>query len=478
MPRYATSWTDPQNPELVVFQIQLKRDAGRFYFRVKIDGQARVEGLLASQFGYSDVHKQELEKEYSFAQVRQYGPPDVIIGYARRVLFDLRKRAGKGERLKSARVPTIAKMYDDWVSHLENLADSGLVKGERLAHAKSFRRYIAEYEPWGKTPVDEVTADSLAAWQSWRDIYWSLGPGKDVEEIEYERAGKRLKRPIGPRTPPRMSTKGNEWALFKAALEHAAGLGHLKRTAIPVHRFRRGAVLHTPPKKTPHFTMEQWKVLEEAAKGWLNPDKLMGDNRIVRQLCWWYVLLCRAYALRAAEANLLTFASIIEDIDDDGPVVHLDIPAVKAKVRPRRAEPIHGFREQVRRVLVEELPAFYEKNYAIRPEPADPLWMFRDRTRIKSMEGSFASLLKAAGLEQDALGNAFTFTSLRHSAITQEILETDLSPLNLATWAGTSVLMIEKTYNHAISARARRQERQRRERLMAARAATAPGNRD
>lgn len=279
MPTYATSWTDPQNPELVIFQIQLKREAGRFYYRVKLDGQPRVEGLLASQFGYSDVHKQELEKEYSFAEVREYGPPDVIVGYARRILFDLRKRAGMGEHLKSARVPTVAKMYDDWVEHLEGLVENGLLKRDRLAHARSFRRYMAEYEPWSKKPVDELTADDVGAWQAWRDVYWSLGPGKEIDEIEYERAGKTLKRPVGARTPPTMSTKGNEWSYFKAALEHAIHQGHIKRTAIPVHRFRKAGGLYTPPKRTPHFTMEQWRHLEAVAEEkWLNPPKLMGDK--------------------------------------------------------------------------------------------------------------------------------------------------------------------------------------------------------
>jgi len=93
----------------------------------------------------------------------------------------------------------------------------------------------------------------------------------------------------------------------------------------------------------------------------------------------------------------------------------------------------------------------YRKNILTRHDGKNDYLFFneiRDRTyagdRVSKM---FKSLVKRAGLETDAYGQAHTTYSLRHSSLCFQILKTGGNDLfGLAKNARTSVLMLEKFY--------------------------------
>ncbi|CAA7623207.1 conserved hypothetical protein [Candidatus Terasakiella magnetica] len=96
--------------------------------------------------------------------------------------------------------------------------------------------------------------------------------------------------------------------------------------------------------------------LLEVIPNWLNPPKLVGDNRRHRQLCWWCCLTLRAYGLRVAEGYQLKFSSLLPDVGPDGEEIYvkLHVNAVKSLVKPRTVEPIDHMRQEISTILLYE----------------------------------------------------------------------------------------------------------------------------
>ncbi len=469
MPTYINEWHDDTR-QLVLFQRPSVNERGRFYYRLQIAGQPRKEGLVAAEFAYSPLHLASAGRQFDFESVRRNGPPEEIVEFGRRILYKYREQVGKGKRVNPRRTPTVSEAAKAYLDDLLALHDLGQVSWTKYEHHRCFlARYVATYEPFTKRQVDEIDSVDLAEWQRWRDTYWLTGPGAKIEVIESVRGGKPFVRKISPKekTIPTATTKSKEWGYLKGVFKFARSGRHL--STIPDHVPTTTETPSSPSRITPHFTAQDWKHLCESTSTWLNPAKLPGDNRRTRQLCWWFCLVLRAYGLRVAEGYQLKFRSLLPDVipGTDNKYVKLQVNAVKSKVRPRPVEPIDDMRAEITDLLMKRLPAFYQQQYGRRPVSTDPLWMHPDGSAICTFEGSFDSLLKHAKMTHDVYGHDYDLTSIRHTTITQEIETTDLSVGVIATWAGTSIQMIDKTYNHAQATRARRQERERRERLRA-----------
>ena len=55
------------------------------------------------------------------------------------------------------------------------------------------RRYFMPF--FGKKPIDAIGDADIGRYQEWRKTYWTEGPGVEQTHIEYERGGKKLRRP-------------------------------------------------------------------------------------------------------------------------------------------------------------------------------------------------------------------------------------------------------------------------------------------
>ncbi|KAF0224568.1 MAG: hypothetical protein FD176_1152 [Rhodospirillaceae bacterium] len=414
------------------------------------------------------MHLAKAGQEFDFESVQRNGPPEEIIEFGKRIVYRYREQVGKGKRLNSRRTPTLAEAAADYLDDLLELQGLGQVSWTKYEHHRSFiSRYVAQYDVFKKKLIDEVDSVDLAVWQRWRDTYWIAGPGARIDTIESLRNGKPYVRRITAKekTMPAATTKSKEWSYLRAVFKFARRQRHV--TSVPEHEPTTTDTPSSPSSPTPHFTQADWKHLLEAVPDWLNPPRLVGDNRRIRQLCWWFCLILRAYGLRVAEGYQLKFSSILPDVCPHSEEVYakLRINAVKSLVKPRTAEPIEHMQTEISTILMKTLPAYYEAQFGRKPGANDPLWMHRDGAAIGSFANSFDSLLEQAELTHDVYGHDFDLTSIRHTTITEEIETTDLNPGVIATWAGTSIAMLDKTYNHAMGVRARRQERERRERL-------------
>lgn len=472
MPRAATTWKHPELP-LVLFQPESVKGSAKFYYRITLPGHPRQEGLLAKEFAYSDKHHGYLTNEWPFRDIQETldaggRPPDPVVLFAERLVYRLRERVGKGATLTTTRIPTMLKAGERFVDYLDDEFENGRIGKEHHKHYAGFvRRYVVGYPEFARLAVNEVTEEHLAQWQRWRDLYWIEGPGREIDKIPYERGGKKMFRTVTDedRTAPTASTKSKERVYLTAVFHFAVDNKWMERRAIPRHDFSRSTI--TPATKRPAFSRPQWNRLRAFAEStWLNPAKLMGDSRRTRQLCWWYAVTLRAFGLRAAEGYALKFQNVLEDVDPQGtPLVLIHVPWIKTEAHERQVEPIFRFAEEMREVLLVKLPAFYDREYGFKPLPEDPLWMHPNRTPILSFYRGFESLLEDAGMTTDAEGNAFSLTSLRHSAITEEIETTELNVGIIADWAGTSIQMIQKHYSQPLTVRARRAEMERQRRM-------------
>lgn len=474
MPAYATEWYD-ETRQLILFQRPSARGRGRYYFRLQIPGQPRKEGLVAAEFRYSPMHLVTAGQEFDFEIVRRNGPPEEIIEFGKRILYRYREQVGKGKRLSARRTPTLAEAAADYLDDLLELQGLGQVSWTKYEHHRSFiSRYVAQYDLFKKKPIDEVDSVDLSVWQRWRDTYWIMGPGAHIDAIESIRNGKAYVRRITAKEKamPAATTKSKEWSYLRAVFKFARRQRHV--ITIPEHEPTTPDTPSSASSPTPHFTQADWKHLLQVVPDWLNPPKLVGDNRRIRQLCWWFCLTLRAYGLRVAEGYQLKFASILPDVCPDSGEVYakLHVNAVKSKVKPRTVEPIDHMRTEISSILMKSLPAYYDAQFGRKPNVDDSLWIHRNGTAIGSFANSFDSLLELSNLTHNVYGHDFDLTSVRHTTITEEIESTDLNPGVIATWAGTSIAMLDKTYNHALGIRARRQERERRERLRQAQSKT------
>src|SRR5665213_799602 len=60
--------------------------------------------------------------------------------------------------------------------------------------ASLVRRFFIPF--FADKAVDAIGDHDVARYQEWRKSYWSTGPGKDQSLLEYERGGRRLRRPM------------------------------------------------------------------------------------------------------------------------------------------------------------------------------------------------------------------------------------------------------------------------------------------
>jgi len=451
MPTYAGKAYKTMNGELVLFQIPSKGGASPYYYRINLPEQKRIESLVANAFKADAARYMALRQPYPYSD--PCNPPAQIIDAAIQIYNDMRARMVKGLPIVVSGSKNLVEACKGSIKEAEIDVASGVTNPIKVARRKAFyERYVYPYSPF-KDPVTAINSGVLKEWQHWRDRYWISGEGQLITQIETEKNGKIYRRTITKkdRRIPTLSTKNTEWIHLKNGFDWAARQGWIEIDLIPRHYFRRTQV--GDADKNPAFTPSLWESLEKKAQEWINKDKLRGDNKRVRQLCWWFALVCRAYGLRTAECYALRKRHLVIA----GDVVKLSIGAIKTKStgkHERTIDPIFKFRQKMFSLFTKELPAFYQKQYGRPWRDEDPIWMHNDGQPIRKFYRGFDSLLHFAGITEDPQGHNYNFTSLRHTTITEFIETTNLSTGLIAIWAGTSSQMIDKTYNQSIMRRA------------------------
>lgn len=129
---------------------------------------------------------------------------------AHEVWFEANYRSRNGLKPSTT---SFAKAAEDFIAMVEREIE----RGDRPAyHARDIppviRRYFIEF--FGKKDIDAIAESDITRYLEWRKDYWITGPGKDITEIHYVRAGRSIKRPLGEKRVPTISRQRGELVIL------------------------------------------------------------------------------------------------------------------------------------------------------------------------------------------------------------------------------------------------------------------------
>ena len=194
---------------------------------------------------------------------------------------EIRFKAKHGLAIEPRAFSAVADVY---VRELQEEVDLG-VRNER--HLKDYipvvDRYLKPY--FGDRHIDTITSRDIVDYQAWRRSYWVTGPGSKQQFIEYERDGKRIRKPISNRKPPSESALVGEnvvlRSIFKTALKH----DWIKEHQLPTIKTKKANRKNEASTRRPAFTYEEYKSLSQFMRKWVG----FTGNWERRDLLRWYV---------------------------------------------------------------------------------------------------------------------------------------------------------------------------------------------
>lgn len=332
-------------------------------------------------------------------------------------------------------------------------------RGERRAdQGKSepamIRRFFIGY--FGSKPVDAITDTDLERYAEWRRTYWTEGPGKLIEHIEYERDGHRLRRPVR-RSAPSLSRQSGEAVVLRALLRWASRQGYLKTPPEISIKARRA-----PDNRRPSFEPHEFARLEATSLSRLVDSIMDGSGAEVRAsdrrswrikrlddhtrrdrtLLHAYVMIGAFSGLRPTEMYNLTWGDVLGYRAGRGkPVDERDIRLqVRGKGRSGKAIP-----QKAAIPWFDTLWMLFQRSMDREPLDTDPVFASEQGKRVSSVANGFTELLKASGLERDHRGIKRTPYSLRHFYISEQ-LANGAEVMDVARNCRTSLVMIDKHY--------------------------------
>jgi integrase len=332
-------------------------------------------------------------------------------------------------------------------------------RGERRAdQAKSepamIRRFFIGY--FGSKPVDAITDTDLERYAEWRRTYWTEGPGKLIEHIEYERDGHRLRRPVR-RSAPSISRQRGEAVVLRALLRWASRQGYLKippkisikarrssdnrRPSFEPHEFAQLEATSLSRLVDPIMDGTGAEVRASDRRSW-RIKRLDDHTRRDRTLLHAYVMIGAFSGLRPTEMYNLTWGDVLGyRAGRNKPVDQRDIRLqVRGKGRSGKAIP-----QKAAIPWFDTLWMLFDRSLGREPLDTDPVFASEQGKRISSVANGFTELLKAAGLERDHRGIKRTPYSLRHFYISEQ-LANGAEVMDVARNCRTSLVMIDKHY--------------------------------
>lgn len=308
-----------------------------------------------------------------------------------------------------------------------------------VAHRGVIQRYLLEF--FGKTPITAIHEPKLHEYLQWRTTYWTTGPGKDVDRIEYLRKGRKVFRPV-KHEEPQLATLRREAVTLRAVFDYAARSGHLSRAAIP-----KIDLAKEPTNKRPSFTNEEISELLLLAEKRIAEMAAYPKLQYERLVLFCFISIAVDTGMRPTELYNLNWAHIVGfQQERNKPIAErrIRIDAYGKGKRPQRLVPNVGVFG-----AFDNLWDAYAKLHEREPQPDDPVFANVDGGRIGSIKNSLNQLLIAAKLKADAFGRERTAYSFRHTYASNQIRKgTDV--YKLAINMRTSVRMIEMYYSDVV----------------------------
>lgn len=308
-----------------------------------------------------------------------------------------------------------------------------------VAHRGVIQRYLLEF--FGKTPITAIHEPKLYEYVEWRTTYWTTGPGKNLNHIEYLRKGRKVLRPV-KHEEPELATLRKEAVTLRAVFDYAARSGFINRAAIPKLELGKER-----SNKRPSFTNEEVSTLLSLAEQRIAEMAKHEKLQYERLVLFCFISIAVDTGMRPTELYNLNWAHIVGfEQERNKPIAErrIRIDAYGKGKQPQRLVPNVGVFG-----AFDNLWDAYTKLHGREPQPDDPVFANVDGNRIGSIKNSLNQLLIAAKLKADAFGRERTAYSFRHTYASNQIRKgTDV--YKLAINMRTSVRMIEMYYSDVV----------------------------
>ena len=355
---------------------------------------------------------------------------------------------------------------DVYVRELKEEVELG-VRSER--HLKDYVPMVDRYlKPFfGDRHIDTIRNKDVAEYQSWRRTYWISGPGAEQEFIEYERGGKRIRKPVTKREQPSDSALITENVVLRSIFKTASRHEWIKEAQIPDIKTKIAKGKNEAATRRPAFSYEEYQKLSLYMLEWVG---VTGNWQRRDLLRWFFEILIHSGMRPGSETDGLRWCDVrkfkMKDMDTAGglsdPIP--SVPILNKRIEPTENGKTYNLEITVdgktgRRTLVPTRQAAYafvalkqarEETLGHEVDPEERVFCLRDGKfqSSDSLRPLFKRFLNDAKLLQDEYGQARTLYSCRHTYATLRLLHKKVPVHTLAVNMGTSVAMIERHYSH------------------------------
>ena len=392
------------------FQLFKRAGSAKWWVRFSVKGQGQIRLSLAT-----DDEAQARRK----AQERW---------------FEANYRAKQGI---TAVGKNFAQVAEEFIEQVEREAERGeRTKDQGQRFPALIRRYFIPF--FGNRPVDAITDKDVYRYQEWRKSYWTTGPGKDVQFIEYKRGGKTLRRPVGDmRRMSSLSSQRSEAVVLRQLFRQAARWGHIKQSSIPEVNAPT-----VPPSARPSFDYEEFQRLSEISLKRLADTDVNGHVRRDRTVLHCFMMIAVFTGMRPTELKRLCWGNLRGYRETRlRPIGDRDITIrAHGKGKSREFIPQQGCIP-----WFDMLWQLWIEAQGVEPTDDDAVFAGEDGKRIGTFRKGLTELLKAANLAEDYRGKRRESYSFRHFHITQQLMN-GVDVFVLAKNTGTSPKMIEDFY--------------------------------
>ncbi len=437
-------------------------------------------------------YRQNIRNPYT---TRSLGTPDLDTAKMLAVKWEreVKSKIDRGDALHPLPFSKVAIRYISDASDRAKLLDSDgrpLVAASNVARDEGVvRRYLIPF--FGETDVREITQSLCDRYLAWRSDYYVTGPGRDEQQIDYWRDGKRLSRPVVKNLKPAPSTINKDSVAFNKIMKFAQRHNDLPN--LPDAKIMAPSIKGHKARRRPRFDDDELALMLETATS--NVAEISGRNHHCRMMLWAFIELILGTGIRVSEAHWLqvkhlefkpvsdaqqaAWDAAPETWDDDSIVAHkhsyLQNPDGKLmQFRIRVAMDNPGLKDIDHARLV--IPAYYYSEVLVyhldylaghvhklsgqviddplKLPPEQFLFVNYDGSRTKSFRSGFQTLLENSKSDQfpDGLlrkdGKNRPPTSLRHTYASKQI-EAGATANGLGFLAdnmGTSTEMLRKHY--------------------------------
>jgi integrase len=348
---------------------------------------------------------------------------------------EARYRAKQGLR---SQAKTFRQVAEEFIAQLLREAERG---ERRQFQADQFRRIIERYfvGRFADQPIDHIRDADVTRYWEWRRDYWTTGPGKGIQFLTYQRAGRQIRKPVTPlmRKAPSLSAQRSEAVVLRMLLRQAVKWGYIKEASLPEVEVPR-----VPANARPSFEASEFTRLEQLSQQRIADFTVNEHVRRDRAILHCYIMIAAFSGMRPTEIKNLNWGDVLGYREGRGkPLGQRDIRLrVRGKGKSRTFVPMEAALP-----WFDNLWEFWVKAKGSAPTDADPVFATPTGKRLGSVKKSLQELLKAADLLRDHRGMRRTSYSFRHFYISQQIIG-GVEVFLLGKNTGTSSDMIERFY--------------------------------